>query len=326
MNKAEILTLLVTFLAVCSISVVFTLIFSLYTKSVTSEIKSGLKDIEIIDEAITEKNKKHKNTGKIIKIVVYVIILIILVPVFIISLINKFQGDKIVVGNKTMMIVLTGSMSEKNEVNTYLVENDLNNQFQVNDLIFISKVNDSSELKLYDVIAFKNNEGVNIIHRIIAINNDGTFITQGDANNSSDSFRPTMNDIIGKYDSIHIPYIGTFILFLQSYSGIITILFLIYVIVMIDKYLNKISNAEKERKQKLQDAILFLDKGYEIKRNVVEIIYYKGVEYHFNNEGLIKKDIVNESDDSLLIKTIKDDDGNIIEETKIMMDGEDDER
>ena len=80
-------------------------------------------------------------------------------------------------------------MSQQNEANTYLKTNNLNNQFNTYDIIQIQKYKDVDQVKLYDVVAYRNDENIVIVHRVIEIKEtDGakTFITQGDSNNASD--------------------------------------------------------------------------------------------------------------------------------------------
>ena len=78
------------------------------------------------------------------------------------------------IGNKTIMVVASGSMSKKNDANAYLNSNNLNNQFQTYDIIVLEKVENASDLNKYDVIAYRNDQGINVIHRIIEIE-DGKF-------------------------------------------------------------------------------------------------------------------------------------------------------
>ena len=135
-------------------------------------------------------------------------------------------------GNQGILVVASGSMSEKNEANGYLIENNLNNQFNTYDTIVIKKVRYESDLALYDVIAFVDSEGKTVIHRIIDIEfgTDGRihYETRGDSNNASDKFRPCIDDIQGKYTGKKIPVIGMFALFMQSPIGIKTVVGLLY--------------------------------------------------------------------------------------------------
>lgn len=86
-------------------------------------------------------------------------------------------------------------------------------------------------MKLYDVVAYRNDENIVIVHRVIEIKEtDGTktFITQGDSNNASDvgsQYKESLSydRIVGYYTNFRIQGVGAFIVFLQSNSGIITI-------------------------------------------------------------------------------------------------------
>lgn len=294
MTSVEIVSLVVTFIGVASFALVFTILYKTFVSSAIKEIKSGNRDIELIDEAIYEKQEKIKKRKKIlsrIKSALSYIALILVVPLFVFSLINKFQGNTTMIGNKTIMVVASGSMSEKNEANDYLVTNNLNNQFQTYDIILLEKAKSESDIKLYDVVAYKNNEGINVIHRVIKINEDGTFITRGDANNSSDKYSPTYDDIIGVYTSKKINTIGIFVIFLQSAPGIITIISMIYVLVMVDYLSNKMNKVQDDRIEQLSHIIEQIngDNIENLKACFKETIYYKGFEYIFDENGFVDK-------------------------------------
>jgi len=309
MTSVEIIALVVTFIGVASFAAVFTILYQSYSTSTIQEIKSGKRDIELIDEIIYEKQenvKKRRKTSKIIKTVLFYVLLIIIIPIFIFSLINKIQGSTTMIGNKTVMVVASGSMSEKNEANDYLVTNDLNNQFQTYDIIVLDKVQNASDLKVYDVIAFKNDKGINVIHRIISMQYEGdtlTFTTRGDANNASDKYHPTYEDIIGKYSGKRIKTLGIFIVFFQSYPGIITIISLIYCLVMVDRINSKVAKVQDARVLHLSFIIdqISDDNTQALKAVYKETIYYKGFAYHFDDKGFIEKTEI--EDESVLKKT-----------------------
>jgi len=78
------------------------------------------------------------------------------------------------------------------------------------DLILIKGVNSKEEIKLDDIIVFKNPKGLTI-HRIIEIN-ENTVVTKGDANNVKDA-PVEYEEIIGKALTINnkpfrIPLLG----------------------------------------------------------------------------------------------------------------------
>ena len=169
MTSKEIISIIVTFIGVFSFATLFTILYGSYASSQIAEIKSGKRDVEIIDEVIYERQQHVQNRRKVIgliRTIAFYFVLITIIPVFIFSLINKFSGNKMMIGDRTIMVVASGSMSYKNEANTYLFTYGLDNQFQQYDIIVLEEVKKSS-IKPYDVIAYRNDKGVNIIHRII---------------------------------------------------------------------------------------------------------------------------------------------------------------
>ena len=65
-------------------------------------------------------------------------------------------------------MIASGSMSEKN--NEYVKDNEeLNNQFDTYDMIGISKYGSQNDVKLYDVVAYKNKKDITIVHRVVQI-------------------------------------------------------------------------------------------------------------------------------------------------------------
>ena len=144
-----------------------------------------------------------------------------------------------------ILVVATDSMSYKNEENTYLFTNDLNNQFSSNDIVIVKRVNDITDLKLYDIISYTNNKGINIIHRIIDIN-DEFIVTRGDANNISDDVI-TFNQVIGVYNNFRIPKLGLIVFYLQSYYGMLCVFAIYYLLIMYSYVSNRIKKEEENR-------------------------------------------------------------------------------
>ena len=250
MTNIELISLIVTFIGVVSFAAVFTILYRSHVVSSIEDIQLGKKDIDLIDTYLyesQEKVKKRKKTMEIVKTILFCIAMVILIPVFLFSIIQKIQGNALMINNKAIMVVSSGSMSKKHATNDYLITNHLDNQFNTYDIIILNKVTDENPIELYDVIAYKNNEGTNIIHRVVGIDNDnGRYITRGDAVGSSDSYHPTKDDVIGIYTNQRIPLLGIFILFFQSYPGIITIIAVVYCLIMFDRYSNKVTQEQEK--------------------------------------------------------------------------------
>lgn len=322
MDKLEIIGLIVALLGLGSFSVIFTVLYSTYTNSLVKEYKNGKRDIELIDEEIYDNLAHIKHRKKVIrtiKSIGFYGLMIIIAPFFIMALISKFNNDVTMFANKGIIVVATGSMSEIHEDNQYVIDNNLENQFDAYEIIVLEKVTSDGQLAIYDVISYVDDSGRNIIHRIVGKNTraDGTieYITRGDANNSDDRFRPTINDIVGKYNGSHIPFVGSFVLFMQSSIGIITIVSLFYCLVMMEAFSSKIEKAQKSRIEILSSAIDYSKETTtgKLKANYKEHIYYKGYEYIFDEKGFVdKKEITDktylEQSNDTIIKVINSED------------------
>lgn len=321
MSPSEILSIIVTVIGVFSFATIFTILYKSYANSQIAELNSGKKDIELIDEVIYEKQEKVRRHRKItgtIRTVVFYAIMVVLIPLFIFSLINRFQNNVTMIGNRTVMVVASNSMSYKNEANSYLFDDSLglNNQFNTYDLIILEKVNNETDLKKYDVIAFRNSKGSNTIHRIIDIDYSSTpykYTTRGDIydEKGTDGEKPTFDKVIGRYTGKRLAGVGIFILFLQSYAGIITVSSLIYCLLMIDRIANKMDKVQEERIKKLEEALEYEneDNLNEFKAIYTETIYYKGYAYKFDENGFVDKTEINnneylEKSDSTMIKEL----------------------
>lgn len=212
------------------------------------EINLGSYDARLVferhEKEIKSKNKKHIFLRKFINITSNLLILIIGI-MFLIGVVDSFVN----VSNIKTFAVPTGSMSYKNEENTYLVENDLNNQIQINDLVFVKKINSLDDLKLYDIICYKDDtRKINIIHRVIEINEDYVK-TKGDANSEIDLKNIYFDDIIGKYIDVRVPYIGGFVLFTSSNYGLLTFTSVLLALLTYAISRNKVDGVEEKRLQ-----------------------------------------------------------------------------
>ena len=297
----EIIALVVTIISLLCFCIVFTILFSHYCKASSEEVLSGKKDIELLDSEFLEKKKKESKTRKIVKKVVSYVVLSVLVVFLGLSIYSKANNDVMLFGNSALLTVASGSMSYKNEENTYLDFNNLDDQFQTYDVIQIEKVKEE-DLKLYDVIAFKNDENKIIIHRIIKIESDVLgvkYTTRGDANNLSDEFNPRFENIVGRYTGNRVPIVGIFVLFLQSYSGMVTVVALLYCIYMFDKNYSKLKKNCDDRLNLLLDIIKDPLNVKEFKTTYVQYIYYQGNIYEFQ-DGVFKKKTDGENNDNTL--------------------------
>lgn len=307
MESFEIIALLVTGVGVVSFATIFTILYLSYANSSVSEYRAGQRDVELIEETIynnINSTKRHRRLIRRLKQISFYVAIAILIPFLILSLYTKVSLGVAMIGGRGVIVVASGSMSEKNPQNPNLAAiTPYDNQFDTYDLIVLERVDRPSELKLYDVIAFTNDEGDNIIHRIVGTEGYGEnlrYITCGDANNANDKYHPAFDDIIGRYTEERVPVIGVFVMFLQSYSGIITLAAVIYCLVMIEYVGDKIYKAQGARLTVLQNHIDFVkettfDKS--LQTRFVETVRFKNYEYTFNEEGFISKTPISNSTD-----------------------------
>lgn len=80
-------------------------------------------------------------------------------------------------------------------------------QYHIGDGVVIDRNFKLEDIKVDDVIAYESNDGILIIHRVIKINADNSFITKGDNNNTPDSLYVTKEKVRGVV-RLKIPFIA----------------------------------------------------------------------------------------------------------------------
>lgn len=305
---SQALALVITAIGVASFTVVFAILFINYRKFSVAEINSGKRDIDLIEQYFHDKEPAvviRRKIFKVLKFIAYTAIMAVITVSLVFALFIRFSSN-LPVGTKTLMVVASGSMSTKNEVNDYLFTNNLNDQFPTYAIIVLEVV-DPSELKQYDVIAYNHPSGKTYIHRIRAIeySTDGTrtYRTRGDAvasddqNDSAYNVVVTDDDIVGRYTGVYVPYIGAFVQFMQSAAGIVTVIALVFCLIMFDRNAGKITEAHEKRTAFLFEA-LDIDNNVheesEISVDFVEKIYFDKVAYSLESNGKVSSFVSDE--------------------------------
>ena len=181
-----------------------------------------------------------KKAFKIIIITILVVILLINISIIVQT---KLKPNLVpnIFGFKPF-IVLSGSMESK---------------ISVGDLVFVKKVN-PNELKVGDIIAFRDSEDIVTTHRIVDIetkDNGLCFVTKGDANNANDDGIVYSNMVEGKYQT-KIAKVGNAILFIQEPIGFVVMLMSILIICLLvySFQSKKISKEEKFKTEEERQA------------------------------------------------------------------------
>ena len=180
---------------------------------------------------------------KAIKIIIITILAIILLINISIIAQTKLKPNLVpnIFGFKPF-IVLSGSMESK---------------INVGDLVFVKEVN-PNELKVGDIIAFRDSEDIVTTHRIVDIetkDNELCFVTKGDANNANDDGIVYSNMVEGKYQT-KIAKLGNAILFIQEPIGFVVMLMSILIICLLvySFQSKKISKEEKFKTEEERQA------------------------------------------------------------------------
>lgn len=311
MDNIELIALLVTVICLVSFSIVFTVLFRNYYKTNIDKLLTGEEDIDLIDNAISEAKRKKDKGSKAFRISTRILgyaFFLVIIAFFGVSLYARFSGSLIPFGDSTLVVIASGSMSERNERNTYLDEYNLNNQFNTYDIIGISKYDNESQVKLYDVVAYRSESGTTIVHRIISEaveEGERVFVTRGDSNPASDPgtyYEGYLHydDILGYYNETRIQSLGIFVIFLQSNAGIITIVAIAYCLFMFDYYNTKYEKAIDIRTNQLIELMNY-DLSKPLSEEDVQLVYkqevlYKNSLYTFSKGKFISKEVITDKD------------------------------
>ncbi len=231
--------------------VLFTLL-AVLLKQQLRIINSGLNDERIKTEyAKSEKNKKADKVFQTISTVLSCFVLAFAICTFTCSSVIRLSNNNMV-DSISIKVVESGSMSYKHKKNEYLTLNNLNNQIDTFDLVIIHKLPAESELKKYDIVVYEV-DGNLIFHRITNIEEPNEkhpteryFVLQGDANENPDKFPVKYSQMKGIYRNEKIPFVGSFIMFMQSPAGYFSLFLILVAFIatpIIEKKLQKATDA-----------------------------------------------------------------------------------
>ena len=254
MTDYEIYVFLLCLIVFVMLTALSTACITIITRLSLRLIRSGLDDERIVKEH--HKRQKAKQKMKYIKvadIALTTVICLLFLAMFAGSLIIQCTESSACGFLPSYRVVRTGSMAEVHEKNDYLWENGLTDQIQVFDLIRTEQLPDEMELELYDIVVYEV-DGMQIVHRIVEIEEPNErhpdcrhFRLQGDAVEAADRFPVLYEQMLAIYRGDRTPFIGSFILFMQSFAGWLCI-FLILVAIIVTPMLEKvIRKAENER-------------------------------------------------------------------------------
>lgn len=244
MTGYEIYIFVLCLVVFVALTVFFAALIACIAKMNIKLIRGGFADGEIRKQR--EKSAKKTAVFRTLEILLSAALFVAAITVFFFSLQVKINEKKPVERN-VIKVVKSASMAEKDGFNKYLIENNLNDQIQMFDLIVVSPLPKESDLKLYDIVVYEA-DGQMIVHRIVDIKEaDEThpqrrFVLQGDANRYSDKFPVLYSQMKGIYGGKKVPYIGSFVVFMNSPAGWLCVLLVVAVCIaypFIEKKLKK---------------------------------------------------------------------------------------
>lgn len=223
MTSYELYVFSLCFIVFILFAVLFSYMLCMITKMKLRMIWCGLEDEEIKKEY--QKSIRNGCLGTLVGKVLSFVVCVALFCAFGFSVYMNVTEDKLPNGVPSLKVVKSSSMATKNEKNTYLKENNLDNQIQTFDVIVTHHLPPEEELELYDIVVYKQ-DNMNVIHRIVGIEepnekhpDERHFLLQGDAVEAPDRFPVRYNQMQAIYRGERIPFVGSFVLFLQSPAG-----------------------------------------------------------------------------------------------------------
>ena len=225
--------LLLCLFVFAAFTAVFASMIVFMVKQQLKMIRSGILDEDIKAEYAPERPEKKETGCKVCTGIVCGLVTL----VFLFSAYSGLFGDGLVGKIPSVKVVASPSMSSKYEKNTYLFENNLNNQLNTFDLIVLHKLPAEEDLQLYDIVVYEM-EDYMVIHRIVGIEepneahpNERYFLLQGDAAEHPDRFPVKYAQMRSIYKDQRIPYVGSFVYFMQSPAGILCYLLILFAVI-----------------------------------------------------------------------------------------------
>ncbi len=238
--------------------IVFTLLTTLFISLLTIITKQSLRLIRAgaEDERIFEEYSRRKNDAKKsgwLSTAFTVFFACVFAVIFIFTLGMQLLSDSKTTSIPTLRVVYSQSMSDKFERNEYLFKNDLNDQFSRFDIIVTYELPKEEDLKLYDIVVYEVDDTL-VVHRIVGIEepnknhpDERHFLLQGDLVDRPDKFPVRYSQMKAIYRGESVPFIGSFVMFLQSPAGYLCLLLVLAEMIGTPMISKRIQRAERER-------------------------------------------------------------------------------
>lgn len=259
MSQYDIYIFILCFIVFLLFTVTFGVLLTYVVKAQLRLIRAGLEDDNIVKEDQAAR-KKNSCLGKTVDCIVSLILCGVLLVFFAFSTYVNLQEEHYSANIPTLKVVNSGSMAKVHPKNAYLNELGIDNRFDTYDLLMVYKVPPEEELKLYDVVIYEV-DGIYLAHRIVGIEEaDDThpderyFLLQGDAVESPDRFPVHYDQIKAIWKGQRIPFVGSFVLFMQSPAGWLCVLLVVFAMIATPRVEKKLTAEKLARLALLESA------------------------------------------------------------------------
>ncbi len=238
MTQYQIYTFFLCLIVFVALTALFSFLLMQVVALTVRLIRHGVEDEKLLKEYEKRSDRLHKcRVGDWITRVFTGIVCIALGLTFAFSVFLKVTETDFTENMPSLKVVQSGSMSYKYEKNKHLFQNRLNDQLQRFDLIVTQPLPDEADLRLYDIVVYEMN-GDLVIHRIVKIEEPNEqhpdkryFTLQGDAVEYTDRYPVLYSQMRAIYRGQRIPFIGSFVSFMQSPAGWLCILLIVFALV-----------------------------------------------------------------------------------------------
>ena len=260
MKSYDVYNLILCLIVFVSLTALFSYLIVRILKLTLQAIENGLQDQHIVEEYHKQRQRKESPVIRVLDRVFPVFVCALLGVALCFSLYTKFTENDKVGRIPTLKVVETGSMEYKHQDNLYLYDYNLNDQISMFDLIVLHPLPKEEDLKVFDTVVYKIN-GYYIVHRIVDIEepnenhpNERWFVLRGDANKQADDFPVRYSQMVSIYKGERVPFLGSFVIFMQSPAGMLCFLLVLFAVVSMPIVDKKVADAKKKRLAILEAA------------------------------------------------------------------------
>ena len=246
------------------LTVVFSSMIIMLTKQSLRLIRAGTEDNRIYREHLKKVRRGKKKTGWFSKTITALFACVVC-GVFGFTIYLQVTEHDRTANIPSLHVVYSDSMSDKHKKNEYLLENNLNDQFSRFDLIVTYELPKEEDLKLYDIVVYEV-DNVLLVHRIVEIEepndkhpNERYFRLQGDFVENPDKFPVRYEQMKSIYRGKNIPFLGSFVMFLQSPAG-----YMCFILILIEMITSPLIKKSLERAEKTRLYTIKSEQGANI--------------------------------------------------------------